>query len=126
MWDDLWGVIWFFFWIFAFSVYLIALFSIVGDVLRDKGLSGWAKALWILFLVFVPFVTALIYLTARGTGMSDRYETVVTESVSTGAARHTAPGGYSASDEIAKAKALLDAGTISAADFESLKARAVS
>ncbi|MBC7443636.1 MAG: PLDc N-terminal domain-containing protein, partial [Ramlibacter sp.] len=60
--SNLWDVIWFLFWTFAFIAYLMVLFSIVADIFRDHTLNGWAKAAWILFLVFVPFLTALIYL----------------------------------------------------------------
>jgi len=49
-----------------------ALLTIIGDLFRDHQLSGWWKAVWILFLIFIPFVTALVYLIARGKGMADR------------------------------------------------------
>ena len=70
--SDIWGVIWWFFWAFAFIAYLMTLFSVVGDLFRDHTLSGWAKALWILFLLFVPFLTVLAYVIARGQGMAQR------------------------------------------------------
>src|SRR3954454_6594424 len=59
-------------WIFLFVAWILVLFTIVGDLFRDHQLSGWAKAIWILFLIFIPFLTALVYLIVRGHGMRDR------------------------------------------------------
>jgi hypothetical protein len=53
-------------WIFLFVAWIMVLFTIIGDLFRDHELSGGAKALWILFLIFVPFLAALIYLISRG------------------------------------------------------------
>jgi hypothetical protein len=125
-WNNLWGAIWFFFWAFAIFAYLIALFNVVIDLFRDHKLGGWAKAIWILFLIAVPFITVLIYLIARGSGMAERgaKEMKQAQDANTQYIREVA--GHSASDEIAKAKELHNAGTISDAEFESLKAKALS
>lgn len=126
-WNTLWSFIWLFFWGFAFVAYLFVLFAIIGDLFRDHALSGWWKALWIIFLVFVPFLTALVYLIARGEGMAKRSARQVSEArAETDQYIRQAAGVHSPSDEIAKAKALLDAGTIDAKEYESLKARALS
>src|SRR5262249_7648435 len=58
--------------IFFFVIWIWILFTIITDLFRDHELSGWWKAVWILFLVFIPFLTALIYLIVRGAGMRDR------------------------------------------------------
>lgn len=58
--------------IFLFVVLIWILITILGDLFRDHELSGWAKAVWVLFLVLVPFVAALVYLIARGGGMRER------------------------------------------------------
>lgn len=58
--------------IFFFVVWIWILITILSDLFRDHEISGWAKAAWVLFLVFIPFLTALIYLIARGEGMRDR------------------------------------------------------
>ena len=63
---------WLLVWSFVFVCYLMILFQIIGDLFRDKELSGWLKALWIVALIVVPFLTALIYLIARGRGMAER------------------------------------------------------
>ena len=57
---------------FVFFAYLMALFAVIADLFRDHKLSGWWKALWIIFLIFVPFLTLLVYLIARGKGMAER------------------------------------------------------
>src|SRR6476660_2027760 len=67
-----WDIIWFIVVFFAFTSYLMALFWILTDLFRDRELSGWLKAVWIVLLVVFPLVTALVYLIARGRGMSER------------------------------------------------------
>ena len=69
---DLWSWIWFFFWIFAYVAYLFVLIYIVIDIFRDHELNGWMKALWLLLLLFVPWITGLVYLIVRGKGMAER------------------------------------------------------
>jgi ABC-type multidrug transport system fused ATPase/permease subunit len=126
MFDNFWNIIWLFFWSFAFIAYLFALFSIIGDLFRDHKLNGWWKALWILFLIFVPFLTALIYLIARGPGMAERAQKQArdVQQATDSYIRHVADS--SPADEIAKAKVLLDNGTINQAEFDHLKARALA
>ena len=53
-------------------IWIWILITILSDLFRDHELSGWGKAAWVLFLVFIPFLTALIYLIARGNGMRER------------------------------------------------------
>jgi hypothetical protein len=122
-WDFLWSM----FWIFAFVAYLFAIFSIIGDLFRDHKLAGWAKAIWIIFLIFVPFLTALAYLIVRGRGMAERNAAAVAQSrqATDDYIRQAAGTSAGAADEIQKAKALLDAGAISAGEYEALKAKAL-
>jgi Short C-terminal domain len=123
--DSFWDLFWWFFWVYVFIAYLMVLFSIVVDIFRDHTLSGWLKAVWIIFLVFVPFLTALVYLIARGKGMSERSGREVQQVRTEQDAYIRNVAGTSSADEIAKAKALLDAGTISQAEFDQLKSKAV-
>jgi hypothetical protein len=127
---DLWSWIAWFFWVFVFFAYLMVLFSIIGDLFRDSELNGWVKAIWIIFLIFVPFLTALIYLIARGNGMTKRSIAQATEMRKAQdeyiRATAGAAGSSSAADDIAKAKALLDAGTITQAEFDALKVKALA
>jgi len=127
--ENFWSIIWVVVWSFLFVAYLFVLFYILTDLFRDAELSGWWKALWIIFLIFAPYLTALVYVIARGRGMSERQ----------GAAYQSAraaqdqyikqvagSGGKSAADHIADAKALLDDGTINQAEFDQLKAKALA
>ncbi len=127
-WNNFWNIIWIFFWSFAFIAYLFALFAIIGDLFRDHKLNGWWKAVWIIFLVFVPFLTALIYLIARGAGMAERSqkEARQVQAATDTYIQQVAGSASSPADEIAKAKALLDAGTITQAEFDHIKARALA
>ena len=125
-WGSFWDLIWWFLTIFIFVAYLMALFSIIGDLFRDRKLNGFAKAIWLLFLVFLPFLTALVYLIARGDGMAKRSNAVVAQNKERTEEYIRDVAGTSPADEIAKAKALLDAGTISPAEYEALKAKALA
>ncbi len=58
--------------IFLFVIWFWILFTIIGDLFRDHKMSGWAKAVWIIFLVFIPYISMIVYLIARGSGMRER------------------------------------------------------
>ena len=123
----IWEWVAWFFWIFVFVAYLMVVFSIIADLFRDESVNGWGKALWMIFLIFVPFLAALIYLIARGSGMRERSldQARMVRDQQDAYIRTTA-GGRSAADEISAAKALLDGGTISQPEFDLLKAKALA
>ena len=124
---DLWGFIAWFFWVFVFVAYLMVLFSIIGDIFRDHSLNGFLKAVWIIFLVFVPFLTALIYLIARGSSMQQRsLEQARALRADQDAYIRATAGSASAADDIGKAKSLLDSGAITQTEFDSLKSKALA
>ncbi|MDQ7877854.1 PLDc N-terminal domain-containing protein [Microbacterium sp. QXD-8] len=118
---DFW---WFLLWSFYFIAYLYVVIVIITDLFRDENLNGWLKALWIIALVFLPFLTAIVYIIARGKGMAERAQAarggVVAESDDYRPAASASPA-----EDIAKAKALLDAGTISQGEFDALKSKAL-
>lgn len=124
-WSSFWDIIWWFLWIFAFTAYLFALFAIIADLFRDHRLNGWAKAIWMVFLIFVPFLTALVYLIARGGGMAERSSAEARSAQDAADAYIQQVAGSSPSEEIAKAKALLDAGTITDGEYDLIKAKAL-
>lgn len=125
-WATIWDTIWWFLTIFIFVAYLMALFSIITDLFRDRKLGGVAKAIWLLFLIFLPFLTALVYLIVRGGGMAERANEQAQQAKAATDAyvREVAGGGPSA--EIASAKQLLDSGAITPEEFAKLKAAALA
>ena len=123
----IWDVIWTFFWIFAFIAYLSALFAVIGDLFRDPTLAGGYKALWIIFLVFIPFLGVFFYLISRGRSMAERQLEARNQAEDAATAYLKNLGGTSsAADEILKASQLLTSNTITPAEFASLKARALA
>ncbi|WP_426518652.1 SHOCT domain-containing protein [Diaminobutyricibacter sp. McL0618] len=123
--NNFWNIVWIFFWSFAFVAYLFALFAIIGDLFRDHKLSGWWKAVWIIFLVFAPFITALVYLVARGRGMAERQAEAAGQARAQVDDHIRAVATTSPAEDIAKAKQLLDTGVISQGEFDALKAKAL-
>ncbi|UYN82727.1 MAG: SHOCT domain-containing protein [Microcella sp.] len=123
---NVWDLVLLFFISFAFIAYFITLFSVVVDLFRDESLSGGWKAVWLLFIWFVPFVTLFVYLIARGGGMAARSQAKAQKSHDAAAAYIRDVAGASPADEIAKAKALLADGTISQAEFDAIKAKALA
>lgn len=124
-WEHFWDIFWWFFTALVFFAYLFALFAVIGDIFRDQKLSGWWKAVWIFFLIFFPFLSLLVYLAARGEGMALRSLERARKDQAEANEYIRQVATASPSDEIAKAKVLFDAGTITAAEFEQLKRKAV-
>jgi len=125
--SNFWNIVLWFFWVFAFVAYLFVLLTIFSDLFRDHKTNGFVKAIWVLFLIFVPFLTALVYLIARGAGMQERglaeakRQQEATASYIQSVAKPASP-----TDEIAKASELFKAGTITQAEYDALKARALA
>lgn len=124
-WSNLGSIFWYTLTIIIFVSYLMVLFSIVGDIFRDREMSGGLRAVWIVCLIFFPFITALIYLIVRGRGMTER-AVAQAERNKAAADDYIRSVAGSPADEIARAKALLDAGSISPAEYEALKAKALA
>ncbi|MBC9955393.1 SHOCT domain-containing protein [Leucobacter sp. cx-42] len=123
---SLWDIVRIFFWGFVFVASIWALFVVISDLFRDKQLNGWWKALWLVFLVFVPVVTTLIYIIARGSGMAERSAKEMEGAKNATDEYFRSVAVASPAEEIARAKVLLDDGAISADDFEALKQRALN
>jgi ABC-type multidrug transport system fused ATPase/permease subunit len=111
---------------FVFVAYLIIMFQIVVDLFRDAELGGGSKVLWIIGLIFLPMLTAIVYIVARGRGMAARQQASVQRARSDAETYIKGMVGKSPAADIAEAKALLDAGTISQDEFAKLKAKALS
>ncbi len=110
---------------FVFLAYLIVLFQVVVDLFRDSSLGGGARVLWIIGLIFLPFLTALLYVITRGRGMSERQSSAAQRARSDAEDYIRQVAGKSPAAQIAEAKALLDAGTINQDEFAKLKAKAL-
>ena len=111
---------------FAFVAYLMVLFQIITDLFRDKDQNGWIKAVWIIFLIVFPLITAVVYLIARGRGMAERQAAYVQQARSDTDSYIREVAGRTPAQEIADAKALLDAGTITPDEYERIKAKALA
>lgn len=110
--------------IFFFVIWIWILLTILTDLFRDHELSGWLKAVWVIFLVLIPFLTALIYLIARGSGMRERtiraqaeakhhFDSYVREQAHSG----------SPADELHKLNELKEKGALSGEEFDKAKAK---
>ncbi len=128
-----WDIVWFMIIFFAFATYLMVLFSIITDLFRDRELSGGMKAVWLVFLFVFTLITAVVYLITRGKGMTERSLAAATDAKQAqddyirSVAAAGAGGATSApAEQIAKAKELLDNGTISQEEFATLKQKAMA
>ena len=115
---------WFFIWIAALTIWFRCLF----DMFSDHSLSGWAKAGWAIFMIFIPWVGALVYLIARGRSMSDRQAAAI-QSQQAAQEQYIKQVAGSSDDPVTRisdAKALMDSGAITEAEFNTLKAKALA
>jgi ABC-type multidrug transport system fused ATPase/permease subunit len=124
--SNFWDIVWLMVSTFVFVAYLIIMFQIVVDLFRDHELGGGAKVLWIIGLIFIPLLTAIVYIIARGKGMSQRQQATLQKARADTESYIKTVAGKSPAADIAEAKALLDAGTITPAEFDRLKAKALS
>jgi hypothetical protein len=124
--SDFWNTVWLMISTFFFVAYLLVLFQIIVDLFRDHALSGVAKAIWIIGLIFLPVLTALIYIIARGRGMADRQRAAGERVRAETDAYIKNVAGQSPADQISGAKSLLDSGAINRSEFERLKAKALA
>ena len=121
--DVLWTMLVFFLWVIWFWI----LISIIGDIFRRHDISGWSKALWCLFVIFLPFLGVLVYVGVNGKGMAER-NTKSAQAAQTQMddyVRSVATSGGAAA-EIEKAKQLLDSGAIDAEEYAALKQKALA
>ena len=109
--------------VFFFVIWIWILITILSDLFRDHELSGWAKAAWVLFLVFIPFLTALIYLIARGSGMRERALKAQAEAKHHMDAYIQQQAHSSPADEQHKLNDLKEKGAISSEEFDKAKAK---
>ncbi|HEY0189263.1 MAG TPA: PLD nuclease N-terminal domain-containing protein [Cellulomonas sp.] len=121
-WESFWLVVE----VFFFFAYLVVLFQIVGDLFRDRGTGGLAKAVWVVLLILFPFLGAVLYLIVRGRGMTERSVVAVEQQKAAADDYIRTVAGTSPAQEIAAAQQLLSTGAITQAEFADLKARALA
>jgi Short C-terminal domain/Phospholipase_D-nuclease N-terminal len=120
------GMFWTFLLFFIWIAWIVVLFRVIFDIFRSKDLGGFGKALWVIFVILVPFLGVLVYLIARGHSMTERdvneaksqeeaFQTYVRQAASSS-------GGGSA-DELTKLAGLRDQGVITDDEFQAQKAR---
>ena len=121
-----WDIIWFIIVSFAFVAYLMVMFNIITDLFRDRDVSGWIKAIWVICLFIFPFLTALVYLITRGRGMAERHAAALGSMKAAQDDYIKSVAGSSPADQIARANSLLREGTITEQEFQALKAKALA
>jgi Short C-terminal domain/Phospholipase_D-nuclease N-terminal len=121
-------VFWSMLWFFLFFLWIWLLISVFGDIFRSQDLGGWGKALWIFFVILLPYLGVFVYLIARGGKM---HEHAMQSAQAQDAAMRqyvqsvASPEGRSAADEIARLADLREKGVITDAEFQQAKAKAL-
>jgi hypothetical protein len=115
-----WTFLWFFLWI----AWIVVLFRVIFDIFRSRDMGGFAKALWVIFVIFLPFLGVLVYLIARGRQMSERdLEDAKAQEKAFQAYVRDAAGSGGSADELTKLADLRDKGVISEAEFQAQKSK---
>lgn len=118
------GAFWTVMWIFLWVLWLVLLFRIIVDLFRDHEMNGWLKALWLLFLILIPFLGVLVYVIARGKNMGKREIKHAQEQQEAfnSYIRETAGGSAkSTADELARLSELRTKGDLTEAEFQQAK-----
>jgi hypothetical protein len=112
--------------VFLFVIWIWILIAIISDLFRDHEMSGWAKGIWIIFLVFIPFLSALVYLIARGNGMRDRALKAQSDAKAHFDEYVREQAASSPAEELHKLNDLREKGALSQAEFDQAKAKLLS
>jgi len=123
--EALWAMLWF----FLFFIWIFIFITVVMDIFRSHDLGGWGKALWVIFIIVLPYLGVFVYLIARGGKMQAR--AIESAKAHDEATRQyiqsvAAPAGTSTAEELARLADLKEKGVIDDAEFASLKAKALS
>jgi hypothetical protein len=120
------NIFWTMFEFFLWVVWIWLLIMVFIDIFRSHDMSGWAKALWVLFVVILPFLGVLVYLIARGSKMHEREERQASRQDEAWRSYVQQSAGTSTADQLAKLADLRDRGVISADEFEREKAKVLA
>ena len=126
--DSFWDFFWLMLWAFFIVIWIMILWQIFTDLFRDHETGGFAKAIWVIALIFFTPITALIYLIVKGRGMAERNMKAAQRMQEQQAEyiRSVSGGGADPAEQIGKAKGLLDSGAITQAEFDSIKTKALA
>ncbi len=119
-------VFWSMLWFFLFFIWIWILITVFADIFRSHDLSGWAKALWVIFVIVFPYLGVFVYLIARGNKMSEHAQEAVQAQDAAARQYIKEAAGGSPADELARLADLKDKGVIDDAEFQRLKAKAIS
>ena len=122
------GAFWTILMIFLWVIWFWILITIFIDIFRSHDLNGWGKALWFLFVLFIPLIGVLVYLIVRGSSMQDRarQEAQQQDREFRAYVQDAAGSGGSTADQLAKLADLRDRGVITAEEFEQQKAKVLA
>ena len=120
-------VFWSMLWFFLFFIWIWLLVTVFADIFRSPDLGGWSKALWTIFVIFLPYLGVFVYLIARGHKMSEHAMEAAQANDAAARAYIQQAAGTSGStaDELARLASLKDQGVIDEAEFQRLKAKAI-
>jgi hypothetical protein len=121
-------VFWSMLWFFLFFIWIWLLIVVFGDIFRSHDLSGLAKTLWVLFVIFLPYLGVFVYLIARGHKMQEHAAEQASQqnAMMQQYIRNATAGGTSSADEIARLAGLRDQGVLSEDEFQTAKAKALA
>ena len=120
-------ILWTMFIFFLFVIWIWILITVFADVFRRKDIGGGMKAIWIIFVIVLPYLGVLVYLIANHDGMADRnIAQMQKQQQATDAYIQSVAGSGGAAAEIEKAKGLLDSGAITQAEFDAIKQKALA
>jgi hypothetical protein len=118
---------WYLLVLFAWIIWFWLLITVFADLFRRHDISGWAKAAWIIFVIVLPYLGVLVYLIAEHKGMADRnVKDARASQEQFDAYVQSVAGQTDPSEQIAKAKQLLDTGAITQAEFDQIKQKALA
>jgi hypothetical protein len=120
------NIFWTMFEFFLWVIWIWILIMVFVDIFRSHDLSGWAKAVWFVFVLFIPLIGVLVYLIARGSSMHERAarQAQARDEAFRGYVQQS--GGTSSADQLAKLADLRDQNVISAEEFERAKAKVLA
>ena len=120
-------VLWSMMWFFLFVMWIMLIFSVFGDIIRNGDMGGWSKAIWTIGILFFPFVGVMIYLIVHGGSMGERQIQAANakEEALQGYIRQTAGSGVSDADELAKLADLHATGRLTDEEYQATKARLI-